>query len=292
MTTRPSNTIEIAGRRLARLGFGTMQLPGPRGFGQSRDPQAAIDVLRRAVELGVRFLDTSGYYGPDVANELIAAALRPYPPDLLIASKVGAARTSDGGFVPADTPAAVRAAVEQDLRVLGVEALDLVHARRMPGTSVPYAETVGALVELRDEGLVQAIGVSNVTVAELDEARTVTPIASVENEYNLLDRAADPVLAAAERLGLPFLPFHPLRLGELTSTGGVVGELAARYGITPAQLAVAWLLHRSPVLLPIPGTRSVAHLEQNVAAASVHLDPADLERLVQASSAAAHSTQA
>lgn len=175
--------------------------------------------------------------------------------------------------------------------MLGVETLDLVHARRMPGTSVPYAETIGALTELHDEGLVRAIGVSNVTLAELEEARAVTPIVSVENEYNLLDRAADPVLAAAERLELAFLPFHPLRLGELASADGVVGELAAAYGITPAQLALAWLLHRSPALLPIPGTRSIAHLEQNVAAAAVHLEPSDVEQLAQVSSAAARSTQ-
>lgn len=287
----PPSTIQIAGRRLPRLGFGTMQLPGPRGFGPSPDPQAAISVLRRAIELGVRLVDTAGYYGPDVANELIAKALRPYPRDLFIASKVGAARTPDGGFEPEDTPGAVRAAVEKDLQVLGIEALDLVHARRMPGTSVPYAETVGALAQLHDEGQVRAIGVSNVTLDELDEARTVAPIASVENEYNLVDRAADPVLAAAEQLGLAFLPFHPLRLGELAAADGIVGELAVAYGITPAQLTLAWLLHRSPALLPIPGTRSIAHLEQNVAAASVRLEHADVERLAQVSSVSARSSR-
>lgn len=272
-------TIRIGDRTVPRIGYGTMGLPGPGAYGPSPDPEAAITALRTAADLGVRLIDTSGYYGPDVANRLVAEALRPYPDDLLIATKVGARRGPDRSFLPHDTPEAVRSAVERDLEVLGVPALDLVHARRMPTSAVPFADTVGALDELRRKGLIRSIGVSNVDVELLQEAQSVARIATVENLYNLTDRASDPVLAACERDGIAFLPFRPLSLGDLRT---VPAYLATELGATPAQVALAWLLRRSPAIAPIPGTTSLRHLAENVDAAHVHLTDEQFEALDEA----------
>lgn len=271
--------ITVAGRTVPRLGYGTMQLPGPRGFGPAPDPAAAVAVLRRAVDAGVRFLDTSGYYGPDVANQLIRQALHPYPDDLVIATKVGARRGPDGSFHADATPAAVRAAVVRDARILGVDAIDLVHARFMPDSTVPYTETVAALAALRDDGLIRAVGVSNVTADQLREAQRICPIATVENEYHVADRTHEPLVAACEREGITFLPFHPLALGTLATAAGTVRAVADELGATSAQVALAWLLRRSPAILPIPGTRSLAHLDENLAAGGLDLTATQVQRL-------------
>jgi pyridoxine 4-dehydrogenase len=273
-----AGSLKIGGAEVARFGFGTMQLPGPGSVGPPRDKRAALGVLRRAAELGVRFFDTSGYYGPDIANELLAEALHPYPDGLVIASKVGARRVG-AGFAPADTPEAVRAAVEHDLQVLKMDALDLVHARRMPGSSTPYAESVGALADLRQRGLVRNIGVSNVTLEELRAAQDVTLIASIENEYHLQHRGSDPLVEIAAHEGLAFLPFRPLALGRLASCAGAVAEIAGELNATQAQIALAWLLRRSPAILPIPGTSSIAHLEENLGAIAFDLTADQVSRL-------------
>ena len=273
-----AGSLQVGDLAVPRLGFGTMQLPGPGSLGPPRDKPAALAVLRRAVELGVRFIDTSGYYGPDVANELICEALHPYPDDLLIASKAGV-RRADSGFVPADTSAEIRAQVEHDLQVLHLDTLHLVHARRMPNSQTPYAETVGALAELRDRGLLRSIGVSNVTVEELRTAQEVASIASIENEYNVADRGSEELVEVAAQEKLAFVPFHPLALGALTAGAGKLGEIARERAATPVQVALAWLLQRSAAILPIPGTSSTAHLEENLGAAALALTTDQVDRL-------------
>jgi aryl-alcohol dehydrogenase-like predicted oxidoreductase len=236
-------------------------------------------VLRLAVEWGIRLIDTSGYYGPDVANQLVAEALHPYPEDLVIATKVGARRDADRAFVADGAPEAVRRACQHDATVLRVDALDLVHARFMPGSPVPFTDTVAALAELRQAGLVRHIGVSNVTSDQLRAAQSITTIASVENLYNARERASASVLAACERDGVIFLPFHPLGLGALAGVGSPLADVATELHVSPAQVALAWLLGRSPVILPIPGTTSVAHLEENLAAAALQLSADQIDRL-------------
>ncbi len=272
-------SIKLGSTTVPRLGYGTMRLPGPGVWGPPPDRDRAIAVLRRAVELGVRMIDTSGYYGPDVANGLIAGALHPYSGDLVIATKVGARRDDNRGFAANGGPRAVRQACEHDAKVLRVDALNVVHARFMPDSKIPFTDTVGALAELRQAGLVRHVGVSNVSIEQLEAARAITPIVSVENLYNLTDRSSDPQLELCERHGLAFLPFHPLGLGELARPHGVLAELAAQLQASPAQIALAWLVHRSPAILPIPGTTSVTHLEENVAAATLQLTADQLDRL-------------
>jgi pyridoxine 4-dehydrogenase len=286
----PDETFSIGPRRVRRIGFGTMRLPGPGVWGPPADRDAALAVLRRAVALGVNHIDTAQYYGPDVANELIRSALRTggsYPDDLLIATKVGARRGGDRSWQPAAAPDELRAAVHENLRSLGVERLGLVNLRlsgdgkSLPGSGVPLADSLGALIDLRDEGLIEAIGVSAVSVAELHEARALTAIAEVQNHYSLADHSGADVLEACREHGIAFVPFFPL------GAGGMIGEtpllereelraVAARHDATPAQVALAWLLARGPHVLLIPGTSSVTHLEENVAAARLELDDEDL----------------
>ncbi|UYM07110.1 aldo/keto reductase [Solicola gregarius] len=265
-------TIDIAGSRVGRVGFGTMQLTGPRALGEPSDPGEMRRVLRTAVESGVRLIDTSGYYGPGVANRLVAEALRPYATDLLIATKIGAVRTPDGGFVAAVEPAALRAAVHDNLRTLRVERLQLVHVRNMPDAPIPYEETVGVVADLRAEGLIDSIGVSNVSVELLDQARGITEIASVENEFHLGDTSGRAVLDHATELGIPFLAFRPLGNGGVLAPDSRVAKAAATAGVAPAALALAWALEQSPGLAVIPGTSSRAHLRDNLAADAVVLD--------------------
>lgn len=273
-----AGSVQLGGVCVARLGFGTMQLPGPGSLGPPRDKDAALAVLTRAVELGIRFIDTSGYYGPDIANELIREGLSPYPDDLVIASKAGV-RREGSGFAAADRPEEVRAQVEHDLQVLGLEALDLVHARRMPDSPTPYIESVGALADLRDRGLIRHIGVSNVTLDELRAAQEAAPIASIENEYNVTDRGSDDLVDIATTEGLTFLPFHPLGLGKLARNTGPVAQIASELAATPAQVALAWLLARSSAILPIPGTTSTTHLDDNLGATTLELTADKVGRL-------------
>lgn len=267
-------TIQIAGRAVGRVGYGTMQLAGPSAMGRPADEARATDALRTAVEAGVRLIDTSGYYGPTVANELLARTLRPYRADLLIATKVGATRTASGGFAAASDPEEVRAAILQNLHELDLDRLHLVHARYMPDTTVPFADTVGALAELRDEGLVEHVGVSNVDLGLLAEARQVVEIASVENEYRLGHTAGREVLTAAARDGIPYLAYRPLGNGALARPDSPIADAARRAGVHPATLALAWLLGQSPNVAVIPGTSNPAHVPDLVAAGTAVLDDA------------------
>jgi aryl-alcohol dehydrogenase-like predicted oxidoreductase len=282
----PEDSFHLGSHTVHRIGYGAMRLPGPGVWGPPSDRDAALAVLRRAVELGVDHIDTAQYYGPDVANELIRAALHPYPDGLLIATKVGARRGPDREWLVAGAPDELRCAVHDNLRSLGLERLGLVNlrlggdGRGMPGSGVPLADQLGALIDLRDEGLIEAIGVSAVTVDELQEARALTEIACVQNHFSLVDRTGADVLATCGELGIAFVPFFPL------GAGGMVGDqpllerdalqaVAARHGATPAQVALAWMLSLGSHVLAIPGTSSVAHLEENLAAGEIELGAED-----------------
>ncbi|KDN23277.1 aldo/keto reductase [Amycolatopsis rifamycinica] len=260
------------GLSVHRLGFGAMRLTE---WEHVKD--GAHAVARRAAELGVTFFDTADAYDLGLNEELLADALNPYP-GLLIATKCGHARPSRGEWVPLGRPEYLRQQAELSLRRLRVERLDLLQLHRVD-PQVPLADQVGALARLRDEGKVARIGLSEVTVAQLAEARAIAPIASVQNRYNLTDRASDDVLAYCEREGVAFVPWLPIASGRHATAGGVLGKVAADVGATPAQVSLAWLVHRSPVVIPIPGMSSIAHLEENCAAAEIELSDADFERL-------------
>lgn len=261
-----------------RLGFGAMRITGAGVWGPPADRDAALAVLRRVVELGVDLIDTADSYGPHVSERLIAEALHPYPDGLVIATKGGLQRTGPGQWPRNAHPEHLKAACEGSLKDLRVERIDLyqLHA---PDPTVPYAESVGALKELQDAGKIRHVGVSNVTVEELAEARSLVEVVTVQNLFNLTDRSSADVLAVCERDGLGFFPWFPLAAGELAKPGGTVTEIAARHDATPGQVALAWLLAHSPVLLPIPGTGSVAHLEENLAAADLTLTAAEIAQL-------------
>jgi pyridoxine 4-dehydrogenase len=255
---------------VTRLGYGTMQLPGPGVWGEPADPAEAVRVLRRAVELGVNFFDTADSYGPVVAEELLRKALHPYPPDLVIATKAGLTRQGPGRWAPVGRPAYLRQQAEMSLRHLGLERIPLFQLHRVD-PAVPLEDQVGELAALRDEGKIGLIGLSEVSVASLRAAQAVTPIATVQNLYNLGNRSAEELLDYAAANGIGFIPWFPLATGELAKPGGPLAAVADEHEASPSQLALAWLLHRSPVMLPIPGTSSVAHLEDNVAAAWITL---------------------
>ena len=285
MTT--STTSTLGGRPVGRIGFGAMQLAGPGVFGPPRDRDAALAVLCRTVELGVDHIDTSQYYGPDVVNDLIREALHPYPDGLRLATKVGARRDAHGGWLPAQRPDELRTAVEDNLRSLQVERMDLVNLRLLPGDGapeVPLAEQLGALEDMRAEGKLELIGVSNVSREQAEEALELVAVAGFQNGYSLLDRSSEDLLELCRQRDLAFVPFFPL---GSAFTGGparivadpIVSRIAAKHSATPSQIALAWLLHRDHRILLIPGTSSVAHLEENLAAATVTLDPDDLTAL-------------
>jgi aryl-alcohol dehydrogenase-like predicted oxidoreductase len=251
-----------------------MRLTGPGIWGDPADPDECRAVLRRAVELGVNFIDTADSYGPEVSERLIAEALHPYPDDLVIATKGGLVRPGPGLWEPDGSPEHLRAACEGSLRRLRVEAIDLYQFHR-PDPKVPFEESLGAIINLRNEGKVRAIGVSNVSLDQLQLAVEMTEIVSVQNRYNIGDRHSEDVLTFCTRVGIAFLPWAPVSAGQVATESPQARDLARRKGVTPSQLALAWLLHRSPVMLPIPGTSKVAHLEENVAAAAIKLDPAE-----------------
>jgi pyridoxine 4-dehydrogenase len=263
---------------IVRLGYGAMQIPGPGVWGEPRDHDEIIRVLRRALELGVTFIDTADSYGPEVSERLIHEALHPYPHDLVIASKAGFTRPGPGRWERNGKPEHLKTQAEKSLRLLGLERIELFQLHRID-PEVPLADQLGALVELKAEGKIGHIGLSEVTVPELRAARAITPIATAQNLYNLSDRSAGPVLDYCEREDIGFIPWFPMATGRLAKSGGPLRQIAEEHAVTPAQLALAWLLQRSPVMLPIPGTSTVAHLEENVGAALIELTPDQIQQL-------------
>jgi pyridoxine 4-dehydrogenase len=264
-----------------RLGFGAMRITGRGIWGPPADPEAARRLLRRVVELGVNLIDTADSYGPEVSENLIAEALHPYPDGLVIATKGGLRRTGPGEWPRDGRPERLRECVEGSLRRLRLDRIDL-YQLHSPDPRVPLEDSLGALKALQDEGKIRHIGISNVSAGELEQARSVVDVATVQNRYNLADRRSENVLEACERAGIGFIPWFPLAIGDLARPGGPLDEPARSHGVTPAQLALAWLLARSPVMLPIPGTASEEHLVENVEAARVELDGRELEQLAAA----------
>jgi aryl-alcohol dehydrogenase-like predicted oxidoreductase len=274
-------TAALGGSSVHRMGYGAMQLAGPRVFGPPRDRDEALRVLRRAVELGVDHIDTSQYYGPDVVNELIREALHPYD-GLTLVSKVGARRDDRGGWHAWDRPEDLRQGIEDNLRALDVDQLAAVNLRMMDGTGAGtdgLEERLGALVRAREDGLIAGVGVSNVSLEQLQLCLDRTDIVCVQNAYSYVDRSSQPVLDVCAERGIAFVPFFPLGSGfgvaDVRGNPAVVAA-AARLDATPAQVALAWVLAQAPNVLLIPGTSSVAHLEENLAAAEVRIDEADL----------------
>jgi len=264
-----------------RLGFGAMRLTGPGIWGEPADREVALSVARRAVELGVDFIDTADSYGPNVSEEILAEALHPYPEGLRIATKAGLVRPGPGIWKPVGRPEYLRQQVELSLRKLRTERLDLLQLHRLD-PQVPAAESFGALAELQTEGKIQALGLSNVTVENIEEAGRYFTVATVQNRYNLTDGSSEDVLEYCTAHGIGFIPWAPISAGELAEPGGPVADAASRLGATPGQIALAWLLRRSPAMLPIPGTGSIAHLEENLGAAEIQLDDATYAEITAA----------
>ena len=276
---KASGEFSIGGKLpVTRLGYGTMQLTGPGVWGDPKDPDEAARVLRRAVDLGVNFLDTADSYGPVVAEQLIRKALHPYPADLVIATKAGLTRQGPGIWTPVGRPEYLRQQAEMSLRHLGLEQIPLFQLHRID-PQVPLEDQVGELAKLQEEGKIGFIGLSEVTVGQLRAAQAVATVATVQNLYNLANRSAEELLDYSAANGIGFIPWFPLATGELAKPGSPLAELATSRGASPSQLALAWLLHRSPVVLPIPGTSSVSHLEDNVAAAGIALSGSEYASL-------------
>jgi pyridoxine 4-dehydrogenase len=257
-----------------RLGFGAMRITGAGVWGEPRDPASARRVLRKAVVLGVNLIDTADSYGPEVSERLIAEALHPYPPGLVIATKGGLTRAGPGQWAPVGRPEYLRQCVELSLRRLKLDCIDLYQLHRID-PKVPAAETLGALKELQQAGKIRHLGLSEVSVPELEQARKIVPIVSVQNLYNLGNRQSEAVLDYCTKHRLGFIPWFPLAAGDLAKAGGALEQAARRHLATIPQLALAWLLHRSPVMLPIPGTSSLDHLRENMGAAAVKLSDAE-----------------
>jgi len=265
-----------------RLGYGAMRITGEGVWGPPKDHDEALRVLRRAVELGVDFIDTADSYGPFVSEDLIREALHPYD-GVVIATKGGLTRSGPGAWEQVGRPEYLRQCVEMSLRRLGVEQIDLWQLHRID-ENVPVEESLGAVKELQDAGKIKHIGLSEVSVAEIEQARKVVDVVSVQNLYNLANRQSEEVLSYCEQEGIGFIPWFPVAAGDLAKPGGLLDELAKEHEATHAQLALAWLLRRSPVMLPIPGTSSVAHLDENCAAATVELTDAEYDALTAAAS--------
>ncbi|SNQ47246.1 putative oxidoreductase YdbC [Frankia canadensis] len=280
-TATGSGTFRLGGDLpVTRLGFGAMRITGPGIWGPPANPDEARAVLRRAVELGVTFIDTADSYGPHVSEDLIAEALYPYPDDLVIATKGGLTRQGPNRWTPVARPAYLRQQVEMSLRRLRLDRIDLYQLHRIdPDT--PVEDSLGELRALQQEGKIRHIGLSEVSVAELAHARTLVPIVSVQNRYNLVHRTAEDLLDYATRENIAFIPWDPVSTGRLAQPGGVLDTAARDHVASPVQLALAWLLRRSPTMLPIPGTSSVAHLEENIAAAAIDLTDKEFADLAQ-----------
>jgi aryl-alcohol dehydrogenase-like predicted oxidoreductase len=284
---RRNRTTFLGDKPINRIGYGAMQLAGPGVFGPPRDPEGARAVLRRAIELGVDHIDTSQYYGPDTVNDLIRDTLHPYPENLKLVTKVGARRDEAGEWLPAQTPAELRDGVEANLRSLRVERLDLVNLRLLgeeTGPRVPLAEQLGALDDLRREGKLDLIGVSNVDRQRLEQALELVEVGEVQNSYSIIDRRDDPIVEVCREREIAYVPFFPL---GSAFTGGpaklakdpTISSVAQKHGATTSQVALAWLLARYERILLIPGTTSIAHLEENLAAIDIELDEGDLTEL-------------
>jgi aryl-alcohol dehydrogenase-like predicted oxidoreductase len=275
-------TFALAGRTVRRMGYGAMQLAGPGVFGPPKDRDAALAVLREAVASGVDHIDTSDFYGPHVTNQLIREALHPYPDDLLIVTKVGATRGSDGAWLPAFEPADIERGVHDNLRNLGLDVLEVVNMRIMGDIHAPsegsIEKQVTALAELQQRGLVRHIGLSNVTAAQIDEAARIAKVVCVQNHYNLVHRADDALIDDLASKGIAYVPFFPLG-GFTPIQSSALSELAQKIGATPMQVALAWLLHRAPNILLIPGTSSTGHLRENLQAAHLNLSGDVLDEL-------------
>ncbi len=274
-----AGTLRLGELTVNRLGFGAMRVAGADIWGEPKDRAGMRKVLARAYEIGHTFIDTADSYGPDVSELLIAEALHPYPKDLVIGTKGGLTRPSRHRWDEDGRPEHLRRAVDASLKKLRIERIDLyqLHA---PDPKVPYAESLGALVELQRAGKIRHLGVSNVDARQLEVARRIAAVVSVQNEYNIENRESDDVLAACEKAAIAFIPWYPLGAGRALRSGGVK-RVAARLRATPAQVALAWLLARSPVMLPIPGTGSLPHVEENAAAALIELTPPDMEELAR-----------
>ena len=271
--------------RVARLGFGAMRITGDGIWGEPSDRAEAVRVLRRAVELGINFIDTADSYGPGVSEEIIAETLHPYQPGLVIATKGGFMRPGPNRWVENGKPEHLRSACEGSLRRLRLDQIDLYQLHRID-PKVPVEEQLGTLKDLQAQGKIKHIGLSEVTVREIQQARTIVPIVSVQNRYSVTDRGSDEVLKYCEKEKIAFIPWFPLAAGRVSGSESPVRRVAARWKVTPSQVALAWLLARSPVMLPIPGTSKVEHLEENVAAAELKIDAhkwQELDRLALAS---------
>jgi aryl-alcohol dehydrogenase-like predicted oxidoreductase len=274
-----TGTFAIGGDlEVGRFGFGAMRITGPGIWGDPPDPAAARELLRHVVEAGVNLIDTADSYGPAVSETLIAEALHPYPEDLVIATKGGFERSGPDRWEPACRPERLKRCCEDSLRRLRLERIDLYQLHTVdPG--IPIEDSIGALAELQDEGKVRHVGVSNVSGEQLERARSIAEVVSVQNRYNLADRGSEEVLDACERDGLAFLPWYPLAVGKLARPGAAVNAIAEAHDATPAQVALAWLLQRSPVTLPIPGTSSVAHFDENAEARELELSEEEMTTL-------------
>lgn len=270
-----AGALELGGTPVARMGFGTLRLPSVR---DARDSREAHRILRRVVELGVQLIDTADVYGPETAELLVSDALAPYPPGVLIATKGGMSPRHGGAWTAGGSPEWLRTACEASLRRLRTDTIDLYQLHK-PDPAVPIEDSVGAIARLRDEGKVRLVGVSNVSADELRRAMTTTPIASVQNRLSVVEAEDRAVLALCEENGIAYLPWYPLGCGSLARGPGAIAAVAERHGATPAQVALAWLLAYAPVMLPIPGTGSMEHLEENIAAASLILDDDDMALL-------------
>ncbi len=273
-----AGTLQLGDLAVKRLGFGAMRLCGPGVWGEPDDPRGAEAVLRRVVEVGINLIDTADAYGPEVNERQISSALYPYPEDLVIATKGGYVRPGPGRWRTNGSAKHLREACEGSLRRLKLHTIDVYQLHR-PDSRVPFEDSVWALAELRDEGKIRHVGLSNVGVRELVTALDIVPIVSVQNRYNLTERSSEAVIETCEREGIAFIPWFPLATGKLARPGGALDEIAARHDATPAQIALAWLLARSPAMLPIPGTSSVEHLEENVAATKLKLSDEEVATL-------------
>ena len=261
-----------------RLGFGAMRITGKGIWGEPRDHDEAIAVLRRSIDLGINLIDTADAYGPEVSEHLIAEALYPYPEGLVIATKGGLLRSGPDQWHPDGRPEHLREALEGSLQRLRLDCIDVYQFHR-PDPKVPFEESVGTLADLQKQGKIRHVGLSNVTVEQLETAQSIVPIVSVQNRYNLTDRESEDVLKACESQNVGFIPWFPLATGDLARKGSVLDRIASAHDAAPSQIALAWLLQRSPVMLPIPGTSSVAHLEENTAAAGIKLSSEEFEEL-------------